>query len=109
MTRDEFYNALLNLGVSVNYGYSKDRKPEPPYLRYMFTDYQTMYGDNTHLADFPEGWIELYTDAMDKEFFRLEKGLEGILNGMRLPWSKDNETYIDAERLAMARYTICLT
>jgi len=78
---------------------------QPPYIVYALPDTNVVHADNRHYHTIPNGWLELYMKRLD---FGLMKRVEDVFISGGLPWEKENEVYIDSEKLFQARWSFVL-
>jgi len=101
MTQAELVNQLRNVISKVAYMvFSKPQ--ELPYIVYALPDTNVVHADNAHHYTVQKGWLELYTLKPD---FELMKQVEDVFIVNGLPWEKENEVYIEGEKLFQMRWS----
>ena len=100
MTQAKLVTALRNVVDKVAYMVFTEQQ-KPPYIIYALPDNDTLHADNSHYHSIPNGWVELYMQKFD---FELMKQIESVFEANGLPWEKENEVYIESEKLCQVRW-----
>ena len=106
MTINKFYELLCEAGnIQVVYsGYEGDIK-EPPFIVYAMPSDDDFCADNIHYAEICNGWLELYTTNYSRIF---QRKIIDFFNLHKIPYEKENETYIESQALHLSRFSFQL-
>ena len=102
MTYKEVADMIHGVGIPCAYrSFPEGNSPNPPFICFYYDGADDLKADNTNYVKIRPLTIELYTDNKD---FDLEDVVEAALNSSGLVYSKDDETYIESERMYMVVY-----
>ena len=102
MTKDEFYNSILTAGYPVAYLQFSQRQ-KAPFIVYGLPENNDVYADNSRYFKVMAGWLELYSSG--KPDFAGQDTIERIFETDNIPYSKENEAFLESEGLFYCRWS----
>ena len=93
--KDEFYKLIESAGYPVAY-LQFPKRQETSFIVYGFPENNDTYADNSRYFKIEVGWLELYSFEPD---FAAQAAIEQVFDTNKIPYGKENEAYIDDERL----------
>jgi hypothetical protein len=82
--------------------YAAFPKPQKlPYLVYQTIDEPDFMADDTHYLPITNGFLELYAEQKSPG---LERSIKAVLSTADIPFSFDNEAWIESEKMNMTRW-----
>ena len=106
MTANELRDTLLTLEIPVAH-LAFGKKAAPPFIQYGFPRRGDFMANNARFYGVNVGWLEVYAPA-SKMLLTIMPKVEALLTQAKIYWEKENEDYIDSEKLAYARYAIMI-
>lgn len=105
MTLIELNTLLKTVGCPVAYHHFLEAQ-EPPFLVYASDNEEDFKADNTSYAEIKQGYIELYSRKKD---FSTEAAVKAALKVTnKLAFRKENEDYIESEKLFYVRWSFSM-
>lgn len=101
MTLEEIKTELETSGFPVAYG-AFFEKQELPFVVFAEEVQDDVMADDEHYQEITNGYVELYTDKKDKS---KENVIKAILENTQIAYEKENEIFIEKERMFMVRWS----
>lgn len=102
MTWGEFGATIRTTGLRAAYHHFNTPQ-KLPFIVFAQDGRDDLNADNTHYVKIIDGYVELYTDTKQPD---LEESIETTLAEHQIPYSWENEIYIDSEKIYMVRWAI---
>jgi tRNA G10 N-methylase Trm11 len=104
MTINELKNLLKSTGIPVAYHHFNSPQNRP-FIVFALDGEDDLMADDQHYTEIKTGYIELYTDIKD---FDAENLVKTLLNNPKLAFEKENDAYIESEKMFYVRWSFSL-